>query len=150
MRKKVTLLLFMFIGFGISAQTLNVKGVVKDANGYQLPGVSIIIKGTTTGTQTDFDGLYSLSKVKKGAVLVFNYLGYKKKEIIVNQETINVSLEESAESLDEIVVVGYGKQKRKDVTGSVSLVGEETLEALKPIDATSALQGTTSGVAVKN
>ncbi|WP_339659682.1 TonB-dependent receptor [uncultured Polaribacter sp.] len=148
MRKKVTLLLFMFIGFGISAQTLNVKGVVKDANGYQLPGVSIIIKGTTTGTQTDFDGLYSLSKVKKGAVLVFNYLGYKKKEIIVNQETINVSLEESAESLDEIVVVGYGKQKRKDVTGSVSLVGEETLEALKPIDATSALQGTTSGVAV--
>lgn len=139
----------MFLGFGITAQTLNVKGVVKDAiTGDILPGVSIIIKGTTIGTQTDFDGLFSLPKVKKGTTIVFNYLGYKKKEVVANQETINVSLEESAESLDEIVVVGYGKQKRKDVTGAVSLIGEETLDALKPIDATSALQGTTSGVAV--
>ncbi|MCG1037769.1 SusC/RagA family TonB-linked outer membrane protein [Polaribacter sargassicola] len=149
MRKKITLLLLLLIGFFASAQTLNVKGVVKDAKtGDPLPGVSILIKGTTVGTQTDFDGLYSFTKVKKGETLVFNYLGYTIVEVLVTKETIDVSLEESAETLDEIVVVGYGKQKRKDVTGSVSIVGEETLNVLKPIDATSALQGTTSGVAV--
>ena len=149
MRKQITLLLLLFVGFCASAQTINVKGVVKDAKtGDPLPGVSILIKGTTVGTETDFDGLFSLAKVEKGATFVFNYLGYAVKEVLVNQQTLNISLEESAEALDEIVVVGYGKQKRKDVTGSVSIVGEKTLEALKPIDATSALQGTTSGVAV--
>tara|TARA_B100000767_G_scaffold99077_1_gene94999 strand:+ start:1418 stop:4498 length:3081 start_codon:yes stop_codon:yes gene_type:complete len=149
MRKKITVLLFMFIGMCIHSQTMTIKGVVKDAiTGETLPGVSVIIKGTTTGTETDFDGLYSLSNVNKGAILVFNYLGMKTKEVVANTTEINVLLEESAEALDEIVVVGYGKQKRKDVTGSVSLIGEETLEALRPIDATSALQGTTSGVAV--
>jgi len=145
----ITLLFFMFCSFGLAAQTLNVKGVVKDINsGETLPGVSVVIKGTTIGTGTDLDGIYNLSNVKKGSVLVFKYLGMKPKEVVVNSIEINVFLEESAETLDEIVVVGYGKQKRKDVTGSVSLVGEKTLEALKPIDATSALQGTTSGVAV--
>ncbi|WP_158837266.1 SusC/RagA family TonB-linked outer membrane protein [Polaribacter sp. L3A8] len=149
MRKKITLLLLLLIGFCASAQTINVKGVVTDAKtGDPLPGVSIIIKGTVVGVQTDFDGLYSLSNLEKGTTLVFSYLGYTKKEVVINQQTLNVALEESAESLDEIVVIGYGKQKRKDVTGSVSIVGEETLNILKPIDATSALQGTTSGVAV--
>ncbi len=149
MRKKITFLLFFLIVFSVKAQTIDVRGVVKDAKtGDPLPGVSVVIKGTTVGTETDFDGIYSLLKVQKGAILVFNYLGYAQKEVIVNQQVTNVSLEESAESLDEIVVVGYGKQKRKDVTGAVSLVGEETLDVLKPIDATTALQGTTSGVAV--
>lgn len=149
MRKKIVLLLFMFVSFWLTAQTLNVKGVVKDAKtGETLPGVSVVIKGTTIGAETDFDGIYSLSNVKKGSILVFNYLGMKAKEVVVNSSEINVSLEESAETLDEIIVVGYGKQKRKDVTGSVSIVGEETLAILKPIDATTALQGTTSGVAV--
>jgi TonB-dependent starch-binding outer membrane protein SusC len=148
MRKKITLILFTLVSVLATAQTYNVKGVVKDAiSGELLPGVSIIIKGTTVGTETDFDGLYNL-KVEKGQTLVFNYLGYKVKEVVVNIETIDVSLEQSTESLDEIIVVGYGQQKRKDVTGSVSLVGEATLEALKPTDASTALQGTTSGVTV--
>ena len=149
MRKNITLLLLSFVVFCTNAQTINVRGVVKDAKtGDTLPGVSIIIKGTTLGTETDFDGLFSFSEVETGAILVFNYLGYAKKEVVVNQQSINISLEESAESLDEIIVVGYGTQKRKDVTGSVSIVGQETLDVLKPIDATTALQGTTSGVAV--
>ena len=129
-----------FFGFGLTAQTLNVKGVVKDINsGETLPGVSVVIKGTTIGTETDFDGIYNLSNVKKGSVLVFKYLGMKPKEAVVDSNEINVFLEESAEALDEIIIVGYGSQKRKDVTGSVSIVGAETLEALKPIDATTAL-----------
>ena len=147
MRKKVSLLIFMFISFWATAQTLNVKGIVKDAiTGDVLPGVSIIIKGSTTGTQTDFDGLYSLSKVNKGAVLVFNYLGYKKKEVVVGQETLNVSLEESAESLDEIVVIGYGTQRKKEVTGAVSVVSSATIEDLNPTRIEQALQGQVAGV----
>ena len=147
MTKKVSLLIFMFISFWATAQTLNVKGIVKDAiTGDVLPGVSVIIKGSTTGAQTDFDGFYSLSKVKKGAVLVFNYLGYKKKEVVAGQETLNVSLEESAESLDEIVVIGYGTQRKKEVTGAVSVVSSATIEDLNPTRIEQALQGQVAGV----
>ena len=149
MGKQITLLFFLLIGFCASAQTVNVKGVVKDAvTGEVLPGVSVVIKGTVKGTESDFDGLYNLKNMNVGETLVFRYLGYKQYEVIVKRARVDVSLEIEAESLDEIIVVGYGSQKRKDVTGSVSIVGEETLQALKPIDATSALQGTTSGVAV--
>ena len=149
MGKQITLLFFMLLGICATAQTINVKGIVKDAvSGEVLPGVSILIKGTVKGTETDFDGVYALSNLEKGATLVFRYLGYKQQEIIAINGTLDVSLEYSAEALDEIIVVGYGSQKRKDVTGSVSIVGAETLEALKPIDATTALQGTTAGVTV--
>ena len=149
MRKQITLLFLLLISFCATAQSINVKGIVKDAvSGEVLPGVSILVKGTYKGTETDFDGIYTLSNIDKDAVLVFRYLGYKQKEAIAINGTLNISLELSAEALDEIIVVGYGSQKRKDVTGSVSIVGAETLEALKPIDATTALQGTTAGVAV--
>jgi TonB-linked SusC/RagA family outer membrane protein len=149
MGKQITLLFFVLIGFCATAQTVTVKGIVTDViTGDVLPGVSVVIKGSTIGTESDFDGMYSLLNVKTGSTLVFRYLGYKQKEVQVINAILNVSLEIASESLDEIIVVGYGSQKRKDVTGSVSIVGAETLEALKPIDATTALQGTTSGVAV--
>ena len=147
MRKNVNLLLLTFL-FTIASigQTLNVTGVVKDATtGEVLPGVSISIKGTTLGTETDFDGLYSI-KVDKGATLVFNYLGYQKKEVVVNESTINVSLSESAETLDEIVVIGYGTQTKKEVTGAVTVVGSATIEDLKPTRIEQALQGQVAGV----
>jgi len=148
MRKKITLLLFTFITVLASAQTINVKGVVKDAiSGEVLPGVSISVKGTTFGTETDFDGLYNLPKISKGSVLVFNYLGYKKKEVIVgDSEIINVSIEQSTESLDEIVVIGYGTQKKKEVTGAVSVVSSATIDDLKPTRIEQALQGQVAGV----
>ena len=147
MRKNVNLLLLTFL-FTIASigQTLNVTGVVKDATtGEVLPGVSISVKGTTLGTETDFDGLYSI-KVNKGATLVFNYLGYQKKEVVVNESTINVSLSESAETLDEIVVIGYGTQTKKEVTGAVTVVGSATIEDLKPTRIEQALQGQVAGV----
>ena len=97
MRKIFTLLLFAFATVCVSAQTINVKGVVKDAgSGDTLPGVSIIIKGATVGTETDFDGLYSLSNVKKGATLVYSYLGYKQKEVIVNHPEYKQRLHRTA------------------------------------------------------
>ena len=147
MRKKITLLLFTFFTVLASAQTINVNGVVKDAlSGEVLPGVSISIKGTISGTETDFDGLYSFSKIAKGSVLVFNYLGYKKKEVVVDTETINVSLEQSTEALDEIVVIGYGTQKKKEVTGAVAVVSSATIDDLKPTRIEQALQGQVAGV----
>ena len=121
MLRKITLLLFAFSTLCATAQKMNVKGTVKDAaTGDILPGVSIVVKGSNTGTETDFDGLYSLNNVTKGAILVFRYLGYKPNEVVVNNQTINVSLESSAESLDEIIVIGYGTQRKKEVTGEIT------------------------------
>ncbi|TMM31505.1 TonB-dependent receptor [Polaribacter aestuariivivens] len=147
MRKQITLLLLIFIGFCATAQTVNVKGVVKDSStGDLLPGVSIIIKGTNKGTQTDFDGAYSLTNVNTGAILVFRYLGYKQNEVVVNSTTINVSLDVEAQALDEIVVIGYGTQRKKEVTGAVSVVSSATIEDLKPTRIEQALQGQVAGV----
>ncbi len=142
------MILLLFLSpFLMNSQTTNVKGVVKDAtNGDVLPGVSISIKGTTIGTQTDFDGMYTLSNIDKGAILVFNYLGYKTKEVLVNQATINVSLEQATESLNEVVVIGYGTQSKKEVTGAVSVVSSATIEDLKPTRIEQALQGQVAGV----
>jgi TonB-linked SusC/RagA family outer membrane protein len=147
MKKMITGLLFIFCSFGLAAQTLNIKGVVKDINsGETLPGVSVVIKGTTIGTETDFDGLFMLSNVKKGAILVFNYLGMKSKEVVVKSAEMNISLEESAEALDEIVVVGYGTQKKKEVTGAVSVIDSKAIEKLNPTRVEQALQGQIAGV----
>lgn len=146
MKNIITLILFTFSVVCISAQTINVKGVVTDAaSGDLLPGVSILIKGTTIGTETDFDGLYEI-KAKKGQILVFNYLGYESKEVIVDREKIDVALGQSTEALDEIVVIGYGTQTKKEVTGAVTVVGSATIEDLKPTRIEQALQGQVAGV----
>lgn len=147
MRKKITFLLFALSTVVAVAQTLNVKGVVKDAvSGETLPGVSVVIKGTTTGTETDFDGIFNLSNVKKGATLVFNYLGKKPKEVVVTLATIEISLEDAAETLEEIVVIGYGTQRKKEVTGAVTVVSSATIEDLQPTRIEQALQGQVAGV----
>lgn len=147
MRKKITFLLFALSTVVAVAQTLNVKGVVKDAvSGETLPGVSVVIKGTTTGTETDFDGIFNLSNVKKGATLVFNYLGKKPKEVVVTVATIEISLEDAAETLEEIVVIGYGTQRKKEVTGAVTVVSSATIEDLQPTRIEQALQGQVAGV----
>ena len=149
MIKKVTLLCFLIFSFTASAQTINVKGTVKDAKtGDPLPGVSILIKGTNTGYQTDFDGFYSLSNVKEGAVLVFNYLGMKPKEVVVASSEINVSLEEDAESLAEIIVVGYGSQRKELVSGAFSSISAEKITEANPTRIEEALQGSAAGVQV--
>lgn len=149
MRKKITLLLFALVSVLASAQTINVKGVVKEAaTGETLPGVSVIIKGTTTGTETDFDGMYALANVKNGAILVFNYLGMKSKEVIVSSSEINVSLEEAAESLAEIVVVGYGSQRKELVSGAFSSLSSEKITESNPTRIEEALTGSAAGVQV--
>ena len=147
MGKHITLFLLVFMGFCASAQTINTKGIVKDAaSGDVLPGVSIIIKGSTNGTQTDFDGLYTLSNLQPNAVLVFRYLGYKQKEVSAKNGVLNVTLEIEAQSLDEIVLIGYGSQRKKETTGAVSVVSSQTIEDLKPTRIEQALQGQVAGV----
>ena len=104
-----------------------VKGKVTEATGgTALPGVGVIIKGTIKGAATDFDGNYSIENVKPGDVLVFSYIGFNTQEITVgSNSTINVAMVESAESLDEVVVIGYGTTTIKDATGSVAAVTEK-------------------------
>ncbi len=149
MRDKLILIVFMLTVFFTKAQTINVEGIVKDfKTGETIPGVSVIVKGGNAGTETDFDGYYKLSNINEGATLVFSYLGYSSKEIIVNQQNINVSLKESSESLDEVVVIGYGTQKKKEVTGAVSVIESETIEKLNPVRVEQALQGQVAGISV--
>ncbi|MEO9512521.1 MAG: TonB-dependent receptor [Flavobacteriaceae bacterium] len=146
---KSFLLLGAFMCFGI-AKAQTVSGMVSDATG-PLPGASVVVKGTTNGAQTDFDGNYTLNDVGADAVLTFSYIGFSSQEVQVNgQTTIDVVLQEDANELDEVVVVGYSTQTRGDLTGSVSSV--DISEAVKaPIsNAAEALQGRTTGVTVIN
>ncbi|SMC44740.1 SusC/RagA family TonB-linked outer membrane protein [Cellulophaga tyrosinoxydans] len=138
-----------FLCFGMT-QAQEVSGTVSDANG-PLPGASVLVKGTTNGTQTDFDGNYTISNVGSGATLVFSYIGYKSQEIAVNgNSTINATLAEDAQALDEIVVVGYGTQVRKEITSSVTSVNVEDFNQGVINDAQSLLQGKVAGLSIYN
>jgi TonB-linked SusC/RagA family outer membrane protein len=147
MRKLLLVIALTFSSFFLYAQTFNVKGVVTDAaTGETLPGVNVIVKNASKGDVTDFDGNYRIPSVQKGAVLVFSYLGYETKEVIVDKETINVALTESSEKLDEIVVIGYGTQRKKEVTGAVSVVSAEAIADMNPVRVEQAIQGQVAGV----
>lgn len=147
MRKLLLVLALTFSSMFLYAQTFNIKGVVTDAvTGETLPGVNVIVKDGAKGDVTDFDGNYKIASVPKGAVLVFSYLGYTTKEVVVDKEIINVALEESAEKLDEIVVIGYGTQRKKEVTGAVSVVSAEAIADMNPVRVEQAIQGQVAGV----
>jgi len=142
----LTLLLALVVQISF-AQEKTISGTVSDESGV-LPGVSVLIKGTTTGTETDFDGKYSVS-VKSGDVLIFRYLGYKVVEKVVgNSNTINIILKEDANLLEEIVVVGYGTATKKSFTGTASVVDNENIEAKAVSNVAQALIGEASGVSV--
>ncbi|MCP9199057.1 TonB-dependent receptor [Gramella sp. GC03-9] len=149
--RNFTCLLIVFLSglFAGYSQTFSVSGNVTDENGMPLLGVNVIVLGESRGTTTDFDGNYTIENVSPEDVLQFSYLGFVSREITVNdQQTINVVLQSDQEALDEVVVIGYGTQQRKDVTGAVSTVSNETLEDLQPFQVEQALQGTAAGVNV--
>ena len=149
--KKISTCFFLLASLFTFAQQKVTGKVVEDASKGALPGVSVQVKGTSTGTITDFDGVYTITVPKTGAILVFSYIGYAKQEIkITDKATINVSLKEDASQLDEIVIVGYGSRKKSDVTGSVSSVKSEELTAFPVLDAAQALQGRAAGVVVQS
>ncbi|RKF04500.1 TonB-linked SusC/RagA family outer membrane protein [Tenacibaculum lutimaris] len=148
--KNVICVLFFFsFMLNINAQEKKIIGVVSDSAG-PLPGVSIVIKGTVKGTETDFDGNYTMN-VKTGDVLVYMFLGYAKVEKVVGESsTINVAMKEDANILDEVVVsVAYAAKKKKDIIGAVSVVSAKEVGDLKVTTVTEALQGT-SGLSMVN
>lgn len=130
-------------------QGFSVTGTVLDNLGAPLPGANIIEKGTTNGTQTDFDGNYSINVNDGSVVLVFSYIGFSTKEVAVNgQSSINVALDENAAALDEIVVVGYGTQKKSDLTGAVTSLGQDDMNPGANASVDQLMQGRAAGVQI--
>ena len=151
MKNMRTLLLMIFaaLSLSVSAQTITLNGNVKDTTGEPIIGASIVEKGNTTnGTITNLDGNFSL-KVPANATVVISYIGMKTQEIAIKGKSkIDVTLSDDAKALDEVVVIGYGTAKRKDITGSVASVNSETLAAIPVASATEALQGKMAGVQI--
>lgn len=126
-----------------------VTGLVVDQKGVPLPGVSIVIKGTTTGITTDIDGKYSLEVPANDAVLVFSFVGMKSVEVpVAGESKINVTLQDNTLGLDEVVVVGYGVQKKSNLTGSVTNIESEDLKTITTPNVANLLQGKAAGVFV--
>ncbi|EAQ40846.1 SusC/RagA family TonB-linked outer membrane protein [Polaribacter sp. MED152] len=152
MKTKFNGILTLLLAFVVQisfAQEKTISGTVSDESG-SLPGVSVIIKGSTKGTETDFDGKYSI-QAKTGDVLVFRYLGYKASERTVgSSNVINVKLAEDANVLDEIVVVGYGTSTKQAFVGTAAVVKQEQLEVKNFSNVSQALTGEVAGVTVIN
>lgn len=126
-----------------------ITGVVNDENGSPLPGASVVVKGTSDGAVTDFDGNYSIS-ADANATLIFSYVGYSTQEISVDgRSTVNIGLEVDASQLDEVVVVGYGTQKKGEVTGSISTIGADAIEKIATSSSIDAIKGQVAGVDIQ-
>jgi len=143
----LTLLVSLVFCANIQAQNITIQGTItSEEDNTPIPGASVIVKGTSNGAVSDFDGNYTIS-AKTGDVLVFSYIGMNTKSVTVAENTtINVALEESLEELDEVVVVGYGTVKKKELTGAVAQVKAEDIEGFVTPDVASALQGQIAGV----
>ena len=144
--RMLTLSLFALCTTLVFAQQKTIKGIVVDATGEPLIGVNVSVKGTTIGIITDIDGKYTL-EVPTNATLVFSYIGYRTQEHSVgNQTTINITLQEDTQNIDEVVVVGYGVQKKETVTGSVSTLKGDDLVKSPVANLSNAIAGKMSGV----
>ncbi|HRE77484.1 MAG TPA: SusC/RagA family TonB-linked outer membrane protein [Flavobacterium sp.] len=146
---KKLLFLLLLLPLSVLAQS-TVSGVVTDkSSGQPLPGVNVIIKGTTKGTTTDFDGKYMLSNVNSGEVIEFTFIGYKTIDVPYSiQKTIDVSLEEEVDNLEEVVLIGYGSVKKKDATGSVTQVTSKEFNKGAIVSADQLLTGKAAGVRI--
>lgn len=150
MRYAILKIAFLFFPAIVLGQQLSVNGLVTSADTNEpLPGVNIVLKNSSRGTTTDFDGNFTFDSVSVGDILVVSYLGFVSREITVKDgSSINVVLQEDFNALDEVIVVGYGAQKKKELTGAVSVVSSETIEDLNPVRIEQALQGQVAGVQI--
>jgi len=146
----ISTVIFLIIGtISVSAANHPVKGTVTDEKNGALIGVNVIVEGTTSRTITDFNGNYSVDVPSANSVLVFSYVGYNTQKVKVNGQTnLNVVLSEDTRNLDEVVVVGYGVQKKRLNTGSIASVKVEDIAKINISRPEEALQGRTSGVQV--
>ena len=150
MKSNFILFAFILISSFCYSQEYEIQGKVIEAQtGLALPGANVSVKNGTKQTTADMDGNFKISKVPSGTTLVVTYIGFLTKEITVNSnQPLSVKLESNDQALEEVVVIGYGTQRKKEVTGAVSTISSETLSILKPIKVEQALQGTISGVNV--
>ena len=143
--------LLIMSAHNVYSQSTTVSGTVTDETGAPLPGASVVDSGTTNGTQTDFDGNYTISDVSSAGTLVFSYIGYVTQQIPINgRTTIDIGMVVDLQALEEVVVVGYGTQSRAEVTGAIATVNSEELSALPVTSAEQALQGRAAGVSIIN
>lgn len=150
MKKTILMILIIFatISYGQSGKT-KISGTVVDEKNLPLPGVTVLIKGTNLAVSTDIDGLYSIAVGDTNSVLVFSFIGYDNKEVVVGSDvTINIKLIPAENKLEEVVVVGYGTQKKSDVTGSVTTVSKERLSQLPVTNVLQSVQGAVAGVSI--
>jgi TonB-linked SusC/RagA family outer membrane protein len=147
MRKKLTLFIFLLLaGFTFAQAQTTVAGKVSDNTGQPIPGVSVKVQGTSSATTTDLNGNYTISAPTNGT-LVFSFVGFSTREVAINgQSTINVTLSDDVKALDEVVVIGYGTQKKSVVTGAISQVKSADIASQQVVNITDALKGRTSGV----
>ena len=146
--RALLLMLLAMISISISAQTVNLTGNVKDQTGEPVIGASVLEKGTTNGTITDLDGNYTL-RVANNAILVFSYIGMRNQEVNVSgRPTIDVTLQDDTQALEEVVVIGYGTARKKDLTGAVSTIRGEELAEIPVTSAAQALTGRLAGVQI--
>ena len=137
-------ILLLCVAFGY-AQQITVKGTVKDGSGQPLMGASVLVKGTSHGTAADFDGNFEL-KVDKGVTLVVSSVGYKSREVAAKAGTMNIVLQEDVQQLGDVVVIGYGAVRKKDLTGSVNLVTDKDFNKAPAVNADQLIQGKIAGV----
>ncbi len=140
--------LLLIIPVWVCAQNVTVKGTVTDLNGESMPGVNVLQAGTTNGIITDIEGNYQLS-VPSNARLIFSFIGYVTQTVSVDgKTTLNVVMKEDAQALEEVVVVGYGTQRKSDISGSVASVDRESMMRKAPVNIAQGLQGAAAGVLV--
>ena len=152
MTKKTSLfllLLLFFTGQQVFGQTGRISGIITETNGSPILGASVLIKGTSIGTISDLDGKYSINVPDNKSILVFSYIGYEKQELKTGKQILNVVLTETAKAMDEVVVVGYGTQKKVNLTGAVSSVSMKELEGKPVVNIVEALEGTTPGLTIQ-
>ena len=147
---RLVALLLLLPYFGYSQ--IDISGKVTDATtGEPLIGVNVLVKGSSAGTITDYDGAYELNVPSKESILTFTYIGYEPTEVVVgSQKTIDITMSTQAETIEEVVVIGYGTQKKQNVTGAVSLVSAEDLKEANATSTALALQGRTPGVNISS
>ena len=143
-----TMMLSALLFVGVAAEARVITGTVKDPTGETIISASVVVKGTTIGTVTDFDGNYSLEVPDDAKELVFSYIGMKTQELAITGDVMNVVLSENSEVLEEVVVTGYGTTKKRDVVTSVASIGADQIKDIPVTSAAEALQGKLSGVTV--
>lgn len=150
MTTKIFSLIFLLFTSLVFSQEVDVKGTVTDqVSGQPLPGVNVLVKGTSKGASTDFDGIFEIKDVPINSVILFSYVGFKDQEITIkNGEPLTIVLVEDTESLDEVVVIGYGSQRKELVTGAYSSLDSESIVKNNPARIEEALKGSAAGVQV--